>query len=185
MTLIARRWDEKSTAQNGLQRTIGDARRGQVPPKSDHVGGDQSFFTASLGLLGMARKLRITFTVCVAALFAYFSYLAWSFYYGVEAERSPFSSAAWKEKAKVYAHSNDPGCVRGGMALDIVATDLLQGKSIAEVKSLLGDPDGTKEGQVYHELGQCSGYGWHNSVLQVNFRNNQQVASAAILRHSP
>jgi len=50
MTLIARRWDEKPTAQNGLQRTIGDARRGQLPSKSDHVGGDQSFFTASLGI---------------------------------------------------------------------------------------------------------------------------------------
>ena len=71
------------------------------------------------------------------------------------------------------------------MALDIVATKLLQGKPITEVKSLLGEPDGTKEGLFYYELGQCSGHGWHNSILQVSFLNNQQVANASILRHQP
>lgn len=131
----------------------------------------------------MTKALRFTLALCGASLLAYFCYLAWSFYYGVEAERSPFSPAAWKEKANVYVHSNDPGCVRGGMALDIIATSLLQGKPIAEVKLLLGEPDGTKEGQFYYELGQCSGHGWHNSILQVSFLNNQQVANAAILRH--
>jgi len=131
----------------------------------------------------MAQALRFTVAFCGASVIAYAGYLAWSFAYGVEAERSPFSPAAWKEKASVYAHSNDPGCVRGGMALDIVATKLLQGKPIAEVKSLLGEPDGTKEGLFYYELGQCSGHGWHNSILQVSFLNNQQVANASILRH--
>lgn len=131
----------------------------------------------------MAKALRFIAALCGASLIAYAGYLAWSFVYGVEAERSSFSPTAWKEKANVYAHSNDPGCVRGGMALDIVATKLLQGKQIAEVKSLLGEPDGTKEGQFYYELGQCSGHGWHNSILQVSFLNNQQVANAAILRH--
>lgn len=129
----------------------------------------------------MAKALRITLAICVVGLIVYSSCLVWSFYYGVEAERSPFSPVAWKEKANVYAYSNDPGCVRGGMALDIVATNLLKEKSITEVKSLLGVPDGTTEGAVYYELGQCSGHGWNNSVLQVSFRN-QQVANAVILR---
>ena len=133
----------------------------------------------------MAKALRFTVAFCGASVIAYAGYLAWSFAYGVEAERSPFSPAAWKEKANVYAHSNDPGCVRGGMALDIVATKLLQGKPITEVKSLLGEPDGTKEGLFYYELGQCSGHGWHNSILQVSFLNNQQVANASSLRHQP
>ena len=133
----------------------------------------------------MAKALRFTVVFCGASVIAYAGYLAWSFAYGVEAERSTFSPAAWKEKANVYAHSNDPGCVRGGMALDIVATKLLQGKPITEVKSLLGEPDGTKEGLFYYELGQCSGHGWHNSILQVSFLNNQQVANASILRHQP
>ena len=67
----------------------------------------------------MAKALRFTVAFCGASVIAYAGYLAWSFAYGVEAERSPFSPAAWKEKANVYAHSNDPGCVRGGMALDL------------------------------------------------------------------
>jgi hypothetical protein len=71
------------------------------------------------------------------------------------------------------------------MALDIVATKLLQGKSITEVKSLLGEPVGTKQEQFYYELGQCSGFGWDNSVLQVSFLNSQQVTNAVILRHQP
>lgn len=131
----------------------------------------------------MAKALRIpliTLAICVACVVAYGSFVAWSFYYGVEAERTAFSPETWKEKANVYAHNSDPGCVRGGMALDIVATNLLEGKSITEVKSLLGEPDGTEEEEFYYELGQCSGLGWHNSVLQVRFRNNQQVTNAAI-----
>ena len=121
--------------------------------------------------------------MCGVSLLAYSVYLAWSFYYGVEAERSTFSPASWKEKANVYAHSADLGCVRGGMAIDIVETNLLRGKPIAEVKTLLGEPDGAKEGQIYYELGQCSGHGWHNTIFQISFIKNQQVANAAILRH--
>jgi hypothetical protein len=133
----------------------------------------------------LAKALRFVLAFCGASLIAFSGYIAWSFHYGVEAERSPFSPAAWKEKGNVYAHSNDPGCVRGGMALDIVATKLLQGKSITEVKSLLGEPVGTKQEQFYYELGQCSGFGWDNSVLQVSFLNSQQVTNAVILRHQP
>jgi len=131
----------------------------------------------------MAKALRIAFTAAVGGVLAYSGFLAWSFHYGVEAERTPFSAVAWKEKANLYAHSSDPGCVRGGMALDIVATNLLDGKPIPEVKSLLGEPDGAKGSTVYYELGQCSGFGWHNSVLQVNFSDKQQVINAVILRH--
>lgn len=134
----------------------------------------------------MAKALRImliTLAAFMAVIFAYGSYIVWAFYYGVEAERTAFSHAAWNEKANVYAHNSDPGCVRGGMALDIVATNLLQGKSLFEVKALLGEPDGKKEQGFYYELGQCSGLGWHDSVLQVSLSNNQQVTNASILRH--
>lgn len=131
----------------------------------------------------MTKALRlslITLAICLAVLLAYGSYLTWSFYYGVEAERTLFSSAIWKEKSNVFAHNSDPGCVRGGMALDIVATHVLQGMSITQVKTLLGEPDGTKGDGVYYELGQCSGLGWHNTVLQVDYRNNEQVTNVSI-----
>lgn len=131
----------------------------------------------------MARYIRLTLAFCGVTLIACVGYLAWSFTYGVEAEPLPFSSSAWKEAANVYAHSPDPGCVRGGMALDIIASKVLQNMSTAEVKSLLGEPDGIRKGQLHYELGQCSGFGWHNSILRVGFLENQTVAEVAILRH--
>jgi len=131
----------------------------------------------------MAKYLRIAAIVVVGGALAYSALLAWSFYYDINTERAAFSSATWKEKANVYAHNSDPGCVRGDMALDIVATNLLQGQRIADVKALLGEPDGAKKSVIYYELGQCSGLGWHDSVLQVNFSSNQQVINAVILRH--
>jgi hypothetical protein len=131
----------------------------------------------------MAKARQIILAISASCFVACSSFLLWSFYYRVEAEQTPFSPTKWKEKANVYALSNDPGCVRGDMALDIVAANLLYGKLITEVKSLLGEPDETKEFGVYYELGQCSGFGWYNSVLQVNFGRNQQVSNAVILRH--
>ncbi|MDP2868230.1 hypothetical protein [Methyloversatilis sp.] len=133
----------------------------------------------------MVKALRFALAFCGASIIAFTGYLGWSFHYGVEAERSPFSAAAWKQKENVYAHSNDPGCVRGGMAIDIVSTKLLQEKSIAEVKLLLGEPDKEKQEQVYYDLGQCSGFGWENSILQVSFSNGQRVTNAIILRDQP
>ncbi len=123
----------------------------------------------------MVRYFRIVLAFFAVIILAFFGYLGWSFYFGVEATRSSFVSGTWKEKAHVYAHNNDPGCVRGDMALDLVAINLLQGRSTAEVKSLLGEPDGVKEKQLNYELGQCSGYGWYNSILEVSFRDDQVV----------
>jgi len=96
----------------------------------------------------MAKALGIALIVAAGAVFAYAGFLAWSYHYGVEAERTPFSPAAWKERAAVYAHDSDPGCVRGGMALDIVATRLLDEKPLAEVKALLGEPDDTDQSSI-------------------------------------
>ncbi len=123
--------------------------------------------------------------IFVAGLLAYILFVAWLFHYGVEAERATFSSEAWKATANVYASSNDPGCVRGGLALDVVATGMLRGKLFEDVESLLGEPDGKQEGEPYYELGQCSGLGWHDSVLQVNFYNEPHVVDVEILRHKP
>lgn len=133
----------------------------------------------------MAKLFRITLiliAVGVAGLTAYICFLVWSFHYGVEATRVPFSPTVWKKKANVYAHNNDPGCVRGDMALDIIATDLLNGKTVAAVKYLLGEPDGIAGNGMYFELGQCSGLGWHNSILQINFQNNRQVSDVVIIK---
>ena len=72
------------------------------------------------------RHITIATTIAIVALGCA---LAWSYNFGTEAERTAFIPAKWKERANVYAYSNDPGCIRGDMALDIVATDMLIGKT--------------------------------------------------------
>lgn len=133
----------------------------------------------------MAKALRIALIVAAGAVFTYAGFLTWSYHYGVEAERTPFSPAAWKERAAVYAHDSDPGCIRGGMALDIVATRLLDEKPLADVKALLGEPDDTDQSSVRYALGQCSGFGWHDSLLQVNLNGKQRVINAVIRPDRP
>lgn len=136
--------------------------------------------------MGIALRVILSLLVaCAGVILVYALFVEWAFYYGVEAERAPFSSEAWKDRANVYAINNDPGCLRGGMALDIVATHILLGKARVEMESLLGTPDGTTSDEPYYELGQCSGLGWHDSILQVYFHDGSQVADTEILRHQP
>jgi hypothetical protein len=131
----------------------------------------------------MTKTLRTVVSIILGCALVYTAWLVWVFYYGVEAERTKFSPVAWKQKGNMYSQNNDPGCVRGGMALDIVAEKLLQGKSKDEVKLLLGEPNNEKASVIYYELGQCSGLGWHNTALRVNFGNKQLVSNATILRY--
>lgn len=112
-------------------------------------------------------------------------YLVWAYYFAIEAERAPFSATAWQEKANIYALSNDPGCVRADMALDIIATELLLGKTVAEITQLLGEPDSTSTSSLIYELGQCSGLGWLSSVLAIQINTAEQAHNIRILRVEP
>ena len=133
----------------------------------------------------MAKALRITLTLMFAGLLTFIAFLVWSFHYGVSAEKTEFSSKAWKNSADIYAHSNDPGCIRGGMAIDILESELLHGKSITEVKSLLGEPALGTNALLSYELGQCSGFGWHNTLLGVSFNSEGEFLSASIVPDFP
>lgn len=85
----------------------------------------------------------------------------------VEAE--PFSRNAWHQGAALSA-VQDPGCVRGGMALDLLEKGRLLGLTQAEVIDLLGTPaDQAREWR--YALGQCSGFGWSHSELRISFDN--------------
>jgi len=128
-------------------------------------------------------RLKIAGITAVSGLLVSAGCIAWSYHYGVATARTPFLPSVWKEKADVYAQSSDPGCVRGGMALDLIASGLLIGKPRSAVARLLGEPSGTEEAGTYYELGQCSGWGWHDSVLWIDFNRQHQVIDAAILRH--
>ena len=133
----------------------------------------------------MIKAMRHITIATAIAIVALGCALAWSYNFGTEAERTAFIPAKWKERANVYAYSNDPGCIRGDMALDIVATDMLIGKTVADTRALLGEPNKSSADALYYELGQCSGFGWYESELVVNFSKSQRASKAEISRATP
>lgn len=133
----------------------------------------------------MIRAIRHITITTVIAIVALGCALAWSYNFGIEAERTAFIPAKWKERANIYAYSNDPGCARGDMALDIVATDMLVGKTITEITALLGEPNKSSADALFYELGQCSGFGWYESELVVILSKSQLVSKAKIARATP
>lgn len=133
----------------------------------------------------MIKTMRHTTITTAIAIVALGCTLAWSYNFGTEAERTAFISAKWKERANVYAYSNDPGCIRGDMALDIIATDMLIGKTVTDTRALLGEPNKSSADALYYELGQCSGFGWYESELVVTLSKSQQVSKVKISRATP
>ncbi|MCZ8252046.1 MAG: hypothetical protein O9318_06225 [Hylemonella sp.] len=106
----------------------------------------------------------------------------WSFKYPSHTAE-PFDAKAWKSAAPVYGASNDPGCVRGGMALTLIETELLAEKSPAAVTELLGEPERKSASSWRYQLGQCSGYGWSDSELWVDFDPDVSRVLRARFRH--
>lgn len=127
---------------------------------------------------------RIGISVAVAFV-VLISWIAWSFHFGIDADVERFEADVWKARANVYAVSNDPGCVRGGMAVDLLERKLLGEKTMDEVYVLLGKPDKSENFSIAYELGQCSGFGWDSSVLTVRFDENRKVNRANIKRDIP
>lgn len=134
----------------------------------------------------MARRVFVRTGVLVAfILIALIGWLMWFFHFGVDATAEHFEANVWNERANVYALSNDPGCVRGGMAVDLLKRNLLLAKSFTEVNALLGRPDRWESTSIVYELGQCSGFGWDSSILRVGFDENRTVNRARIERDAP
>jgi hypothetical protein len=95
-----------------------------------------------------------------------------------------FDAQGWKAAVPVYGASADPGCVRGGMAQDLIDRQLLVGKSAAQVRELLGEPDGRRSATAWtYELGQCSGWGWSDSVLLLEFDAGGTQVLRAVFEH--
>ncbi|WP_181880994.1 hypothetical protein [Crenobacter cavernae] len=97
----------------------------------------------------------------------------------------PFDTHKWRRNTDIYAATNDPGCVRGGMALDLIEKGSLVGKTHSEIFLLLGRPDRSENRVLTYELGQCSGFGWHNSLLIVGFEAGDKVSYARFTRDTP
>ena len=130
----------------------------------------------------MARtvKFGIVFLLVVVGVIPVFLY--WSFT-RLAVSPEPFSSAHWKELASVGETSNDPGCYRGAMALDIVEKRMLINKTIGDLDALLGAAEIQNTGQWSYFVGQCSG-DWVANRLVVNFGRNGVITHAEIVRES-
>jgi hypothetical protein len=108
----------------------------------------------------------------IGAIVIFIAGLTWSYYFDVTSGTEPFSSSNWMDLSNPYKITNDPGCVRGGMALDLIQKEILKRKTKEQVAEILGIPDKISDTTFSYELGQCSGLGWHNSLLVIKFMNN-------------
>lgn len=124
--------------------------------------------------------LKHFFIMVAGFAFAGVTWLAWASTQPSQGPE-PFRTAAWAESA-ILEKLNDPGCFRGGMALDLIERQLLSGKSADEVVTLLGLPTRQTPGQWAYSIGQCSGFGWHDSELALTFDDKARVVNAKFRR---
>lgn len=90
-----------------------------------------------------------------------------------------FDSALWSE-LKGESMLNDPGCVRGGMALSLIRNDRLTGLKKHEVAALLGEATISSTPTEFHySLGQCH-WDWKHSFMVVRFNVSDVVTSTFI-----
>jgi hypothetical protein len=120
----------------------------------------------------------------ILAALLFIAGIVWSYYFEVSAVREPFISSEWIKQENPYSESGDPGCVRGGMALDLIKNNLIINRNTEEVIALLGQPSSPSKINFSYELGQCSGLGWESSVLVIEFKNNL-VTQLNIVRNVP
>ena len=102
----------------------------------------------------------------------------WVFSGPVEKARN-FESEDWKKSLLLIYATNDPGCIRGGMAVDLISNKRLVGFTQVQVAALLGNPQESHLRRWLYSLGQC-GFAWGFSNLRVDFGTNGVVTNAAI-----
>lgn len=152
--------------------------------KAEPISSDQSRIHAPAGALSFRHDGRRVVTpngslfvgiafyvVLVASLLALVTG-------GPRLQRLGFDTAAWKAAAGTVAATNDRGCVRGGMAVDLVEKRNLIGATGTEVVSLLGSPQDAS-GQWSYDVGQC-GTWWGQNALVLTFDANGRVRSVEL-----
>ena len=122
-------------------------------------------------------RLRKIVVAALAATFAGCIYVAWVISQPTESPR-PFDPVKW-EQAALLDTTADPGCFRGGMALDLIDRKALSGKTSTEVASLLGAPPNASASSWLYPVGQC-GFLWGHHDLQVTFGADAKVKHAVL-----
>ncbi len=124
--------------------------------------------------MGTLKKILV---VAFMAIIAGCVYVAWLISQPTE-KAQPFDRLKWGQSVLLDT-SNDPGCFRGGMALDLIDRKTLTGKTGPEVVSLLGAPPSSSSGSWLYPVGQC-GFLWGHHDLQVTFREDGKVKHAVL-----
>ena len=96
------------------------------------------------------------------------------------AEAVPFNQRHWIETSS-RNEANDPGCYRGGMAMELVESRLLNGKTGPELIALLGEPHNSSAGSWTYPVGQC-GMLWEHFKLRLDIGPDGRVRHAAVVK---
>jgi hypothetical protein len=124
----------------------------------------------------IAKTLLLLLGLCIVTG----GWLTWD-YNQPSVDAQTFQQASWLSGAGVLEGIGGPGCVRGAMALDLIDSNRLIGMNSEEVRTLLG-PSIEKGAAWVYPLGQCSGFGFEDSALMIQFGGERNVISARFQR---
>jgi hypothetical protein len=125
------------------------------------------------------RVVSLALAIGAIALLLY----AWRSFYSVTELQKPFDRSTWL-RAQHLDNSADPGCYRGGMALDLVRAERLIAKDSQFVEHLLGEPAARSAQEWRYPIGQCTGFGWNHTELRVHLDPHLMVKRVEI-KHVP
>jgi hypothetical protein len=122
----------------------------------------------------MRKALSLAAIVIVLAI----AFIGYRHISAVHADPEPFNGHKWRERSD-QTLQNDPGCVRGGMALTLTQSGGLLNLTKEKVLEQLGQAEAVQTSQLRYSLGQCH-WDWRHSSLVVTFNPSGSVASASI-----
>lgn len=96
----------------------------------------------------------------------------------VHAKPESFNAHQWLERSD-QTLQNDPGCVRGGMALTLMQSGELLDLTKERVIAQLGQAAAEQPDQLHYHLGQCH-WDWRHSTLVVTFKPTGSVTGVSI-----
>lgn len=116
----------------------------------------------------------------VVGIIAALAYLVYLNFTAIQEPIETFNSRQWKERTNELFLKNDPGCVRGGMALDLMDSEILTGLNRSAVLDLLGNPNRAPATSLEYDLGQCHWDSKH-SYLEISFDNAHLVKNTNLV----
>lgn len=124
----------------------------------------------------MRSALLLASVVSVAA----FTVVGFRYVTSVHEPEESFVAEQWVTR-RAQLQLNDPGCVRGGMALSLIRTGALLKLTRVEVVGLLGAPDEGAAEALRYGLGQCH-WDWRHSLLVIRFGPTGRTSSVGIMK---